>query len=453
MKWRNLSWILGACALVVTTTRSAFATEPLQAFLDRAKTHSFDAREMAATEQQRSAEAKVALGKLTPSFTARGVYTRNQEEVAATLPGRAPVPAMPAMNGMPATDAVPGTDPVRLVITPLNQLDAFFQLDVPIIDLANYHRYKAASALAESAAEQRGATTIDISRSVARAYYQFLGAGALLLSANESIRAAEANLKNVDDRRSAGAATDLDHERALASVARAQQDLADAELSAALAGRSLETLSGLSPTPGDVVEQDDLHAEGSLSAWLGQATDVPQERAARKLGEAAEQNRKAANRALLPTLTGSAQERITNATGFGGKNASYTLQLVLAWRLDYGTIATNDVQSAALEVQRVRVARTRRAAQDAVFEAFRRVESGLAKSRAARAQSAAAERAAELSTDRYNAGVATQLDVTQAQRDAFLATAARIQADADLAFARASLRLAAGVPVSDRRPR
>ena len=84
---------------------------------------------------------------------------------------------------------------------------------------------------------------------------------------------------------------------------------------------------------------------------------------------------------------------------------------------------------------------------------FRRVEAGVAKSRAARAQADAAARAASLSSDRYAAGVATQLDVTQAQRDAFLASAAKIQADADLAFARASLRLAAGVPVSDKRPR
>jgi outer membrane protein TolC len=430
MKWRNCSWILGAWALAFTAVRSASATEPLQAFLDRSKTHSFDAREAAATEQHRSAEANAALGKLTPSFTARGVYTRNQEEVTITLPMGPSV-----------------------VITPLNQLDAFLQLDVPIIDLANYHRYKAAQALTESAHEQRGATTIDVSRSVARAYYQFLGASALLRSANESIKAAEANLKNVDDRRSAGAATDLDHERAAASVSRAQQDLADAELSAALAGRSLETLSGLTPSVADGIEPDDLHSEGTLSGWLGSARETPQDRVARKLGEAVDHNRKAANRALLPTLSANAQERITNASGFGGRSASYTLQLVLLWKLDYGTIAGSDAQSAALEVQKVRVERTRRAAEDAVFEAFRRVEAGLAKSRAARAQSAAAERASSLAMDRYSAGVATQLDVTQAQRDAFLATAARIQADADLASARASLRLAAGVPVSDRRPR
>jgi len=414
---------------------SAQATQPLDAFLERAKTQSFDSREASATYQQRSSEADVALGKLIPSFTARGVYTRNQSEVAAELPVAA------------------GSPPVRLVITPLNQLDAFLQLDVPIIDLASYHRYKAGQALAASAAEQRGATNIDVSRSVAQAYYQFLGADSLVQSARESIKAAEANLKNVDDRRAAGAATDLDHERARAAVARAEQDLADAELGGALAARSLETLSGLSPTAAQGVPPDDLHTEGSLQNWLTLAGTTPTQRVADRLGEAAEQNRKAASRALLPTLSGSAQERITNATGFSGKTSTYTLLLTLNWRLDYGTVATRDAQSAALEVQRVRVERTKRASEDAAFAAFRRVEAGVVKSRAAQAQAEAATRAASLSADRYNAGVATQLDVTQAQRDAFLATAAKIQADADLAFARASLRLAAGVAVSDTRPR
>lgn len=432
-KLRNLSGLLVPALLLISS--GAGATQPLETFLERAKTQSFDSREASATYQQRGFEADAGLGKLLPVFTARGVYTRNEREVAAQLP---------VQNGAP---------PVRLVITPLNQLDAFLQLDVPIIDLASYHRYKAGRALAESASEQRGATNIDVSRSVAQAYYQFLGAAALVSSARESIKAAEANLKNVDDRRAAGAATDLDHERARAAVARAEQDLADAELGASLAGRSLETLSGLSPAPAEGVPEDDLHGEGSLQNWLALSASTPNQRVADKLGEAAEQNRKAASRALLPTLTGSAQERITNATGFSGKSSNYTLMLTLSWRLDYGTIATSDAQRAALEVQRVRVERTKRAAEDATFAAFRRVEAGVVKSRSAQAQAQAAARAAALSADRYSAGVATQLDVTHAQRDAFLASAAKIQADADLAFARASLRLATGVPVSDPRPR
>lgn len=432
MRKRNSTWIGVLWALAALLPGgAASATQPLEAFLERAKTHSFEAREATATAQQRSSEASSALGRLTPVFSARGVYTRNQEEVAAELPGL----------------------PERLVITPLDQLDAFLQLDVPILDLASYHRYKAASALAESAGEQRGATHVDVSRSVARAYYQLLGASSLVRSAEESIKAAQANLQNVENRRAAGAATELDRERAAASVARAEQDLADAQLGEALAARSLETLSGLTPTSPEALPEDDLRSEGSLKNWLALAGQTPQQQVARKLGEAAEHNRKAASRALLPTLSGSAQERITNATGFSGRNATYTLQLILAWRIDYGTLKQSDAQSAALEVQRVRVERTKRAAEDAAFEAFRRVEAGMVKSRAARAQAGAAARAAELSFDRYTAGVATQLDVTQAQRDAFLAAASRIQADADLAFARASLRLAAGVPVSDKRPR
>ena len=432
MKRLGIGWISGAAVCFVALSAGpARATQPLEAFLDRAKTQSFDAREATATARQRASEADAAVGKLTPSFSARGVYTRNQYESAVQLPGSAST----------------------LVITPLNQLDAFLQLDVPIVDLASYHRYKAASALAASATEQKGATTIDVARSVARSYYQFLGADSLVQSARESIKAAVANLKNVDDRRAAGAATDLDHERAAASVARAEQDLADAELSAALAGRALETLSGLTPAPAEAVVEDDLHGEGQLNGWLTLAATTPSQRVAQRLGEAAEQNQKAANRALFPTLAGSAQERITNATGFSGRTSAYTLQLVLSWRLDYATIASNDAQAAALDVQRVRVERTRRAAEDSAFEAFRRVEAGVVKSRAARAQASAAARAAALSAERYSAGVATQLDVTQAQRDAFLAAAAKIQADADLAFARASLRLASGVPVSDRRPR
>jgi len=55
-------------------------------------------------------------------------------------------------------------------------------------------------------------------------------------------------------------------------------------------------------------------------------------------------------------------------------------------------------------------------------------------------------RAEELAMARYQAGALTQLDVTQAQRDAFQAQASRIQADADLLYSRVLLRLTAGKP-------
>jgi outer membrane protein TolC len=56
--------------------------------------------------------------------------------------------------------------------------------------------------------------------------------------------------------------------------------------------------------------------------------------------------------------------------------------------------------------------------------------------------------ASEQARQRYQAGTATQLDLLQAQRDAFNADVARIQADADLVNARAQLRLSAGERLS-----
>ena len=56
----------------------------------------------------------------------------------------------------------------------------------------------------------------------------------------------------------------------------------------------------------------------------------------------------------------------------------------------------------------------------------------------------AASHAATQARDRYRAGTITQLDLLQAQRDAFNAEVSRIQADADLVNARAQLRLASG---------
>src|SRR5205085_1597148 len=138
---------------------------------------------------------------------------------------------------------------------------------------------------------------------------------------------------------------------------------------------------------------------------------------------------------LLPTLSFSGSERVTNATGFLlGNNAAYTLTLVAAWRLDVPTFATMRAARLQAEVARLREERTRLMAHDQIHEDWQRVRAGIAKGRAARAQSDAATLAARYATERYQNGAGTQLEVVQAQRDAYGAEVARIQADADLRF-------------------
>lgn len=413
---------LGAWASVGT----AGAVQPLSTFVEAAHTDSFDSREQDATSEQRVWEARAALGRLLPALTSRGVFTHNQ---------------YPA--GLPAGTFPGQTQP--LTITPQNQWDATFLLDVPLVDLAQYARYDQASHLSRAAELQKAAIDSDLERSVAQAYYTFVGASALVDAAEKSLANAEENMAYVTSRNQLGVATDLDRETARANLERTKQDLADANLIAITAARNLETLSGLSPSRVEQYPVDDLHPESPLASWI-KNTDTPFDRVQQELLLAANSGKKAANRSLLPTLGASAQERISNATGFAGRVSSYTLQAVLSWRLDYTTYSNARAQSAASDAQKVRAERSRRTVEDAVFDAYHRVETSIIKSSSARAQAEASEKAASLALERYKVGAITQLDVTQSQREAFQAQASRVKADADLALARIVLRLAAGAP-------
>ena len=404
----------------------AKAVQPLETFLSAARTHSFQAREQQARARQRNWEQKAALGRLLPSFSARGIYQRNQYEVAVQLPG---------------TEQ-------RLVISPYNQLDAILQLDVPLVDLANYYRYSQAQhfARAEALAQELVGTELD--QAVSGAYFSYVGAWALRESAHESVTMAEENATLVQARREVGVATELDVERARSNVERARRDLADAELVLSISARTLETITGVSPAPVRNYPNDDLRTEAPLQNWLAMR-DTPADRVQAERREAADDADRAARAAMLPTLGLVGQERLTNATGFAGRSSVYSIQAVLSWRLDYGSYATARAAAAATEVEQIRTEQVRRNVEDTIYEAYHRVEAGIAKSTAARAQAEAARHAAELALDRYQAGALTQLDVTQSQRELFQAQAARIQADADLALARIVLRVVAGRPATE----
>jgi outer membrane protein TolC len=413
-----------AFLLIFALAPAAHATQPLETFIAAARSHGYEAREQAAVVEQRGWEKEAALGRVLPSVSATGIYTRNQYE-AVIPPG-------------PIT-------PVELTITPQNQFDAVFALDVPIVDMAGFHRYGQAKHLARAAEAQRDLTAGEVDQVVARAYYAFIGASALVVAAERSLRSTEQNLAYVVTRHGAGVATELDLERAKANVERAKQDRTDAELLRTTAARNLETASSVTPSEVSEYPVDDLRPEAPLSQWLANR-DTPSDRLQGHLTRASASAKKAAAFALFPTLGASAQERISNASGFSGQASAYTLQAMLSWRGDYGTYANAQAQASAADAQTVRAERSRRYVEDDIFDAHERVRAGIVKSASARAQADAALRAERLAFARYQAGALTQLDVTQTQRDAFQAQAARIQADADLMYSRVVLRIAAGKP-------
>ncbi len=417
-------------AAMVMVPAPAWALQPLSTFLAGASERNPDARVARATIRQRDAESKEQLSKLLPAFSARGVYTRNQFEAVITLPGEAP-----------------------LTIIPTNQVDAYLQLDVPIVDLSQFARYDASKLTNELADASRELTDRQLKEKVIRAYYQLAATSALIRSANTSLEASQKNSDFVKNRLSAGVIADLDLQRALANVEGARQDVANAELSRVLAVRSLETLARVHPETPTSFPEDDLHEEAPLATWLDHGREnLPELRVAEAQVAISDANFRANKYAFLPSLAAQGVERVTNATGFTGHAVFYTLTATLSWRFDLNVIAQKNASEAAADVTAAQADGTRRATEDAIVEAWSRIAANIAKARAARAQLRATHAAATLTEDRYGIGAATQLDVTQAQRDDFAADVARIQADLDLVQARAILRLASGVPITDGSP-
>jgi outer membrane protein TolC len=422
---------LAACTF---SARPALALQPVTEFLEHARIWNPQNRAAHATTDQRDAEVGVSTGGLLPNFSAAGTYTRNEYEV--TFAGLLPPGLLPAS----AASTIAGT-----VIQPQDQLDANVLLTVPLINIANWDRRAAAkAALVGSRADEEN-TDLTVQKSVIRDYYTLLADEAVLLSATKNVEVAEHNVSLARDRKESGTGSELDVQRALADRAKAEQSVTAAELAVTNTRRDLYSLSGLVAEPSSGFPEDDLHEEEPLPIWTGKAESVPAVKSATANRQSAEEGARAARTGWLPTVQATAQEKFTNATAFsGGHSAFYLLQLGATWKLDTTILPQIRAQNAAAAAARANEDRSRLAAEDAVFRDWQQIRADIESARSSRAQVAATKLAASLAVDRYENGVATQLDVLQARQDAFSADVARIQADADLAYARLALRIDAG---------
>jgi outer membrane protein TolC len=421
MMLRLTGVLLAACA------PAALALQPLEQFIEAAKKQNPDNAEAVAGMEQQAALADATLGRALPSVSARGTYTRNQYQVAL-----GPLPAF-GLNE-------------RTFLQRFNQLDAFFTANVPLVDVSTFVRIAAAHTSANSAVAQMKATRLQVESAVVQGYFQLVANQALVSASQRALDVAKENLALTQARLETGKAAALDVERARAEVERQAQLLTAAQLQVELAARALQSASGVTPDlTSQLTLEDDLRTEAPLDTFQRPDTDLPQMVVAIQSRKASEQQATAQRLSLVPTLSGNASEHVTNAAGFVGQPWSYMATLNLTWQLDYTTISNIRVQDAAVGVARAREQRAHLSVHDAIHRAWETVASSIARSRSARAQQEASVHASKLAQDRYEAGAATQLDLLQAQRDAFSAEVSRIQADADLANSRLQLRLAAAI--------
>ncbi|WP_235969393.1 TolC family protein [Anaeromyxobacter diazotrophicus] len=418
----------------VMAAAHASALQPLEEFLRGARASGADDAEARALHRQAGADAQGALGRALPRLSLRGTYTRNQYETDVDLPA--------AGGGTPAT----------VTITPKGQLDGSATLDVPLVNLATFAGIAAARTGARAAGIAAAATDLRVQAQVAQDYYQLVANVSLVGSSKRALEVARASLQTAERLHAAGSVPLLDVDRAGGEVERDVQQVAAAELQVALVARALASASGVTPElDREVTLADDLHEEPPLERFQPPDDHLPSLAAAIERRVSAEQLATAQRLALVPSLSASITERGTNATGFSGREFYWQGVVALTWSFDLTTVANIRSQDAAADAARAREQRARLAARDDIHATWRTVATDIARSRSARVQAQVNARAAQLALERYQAGTATQLDLLQAQRDAFAADAGRIQADADLVNARAQLRIAAGVSLLEPR--
>jgi outer membrane protein TolC len=418
----SVKWPLVFLALVLLVLPDqAFALQPLEEFFAAARTASMDQQEAALLASQQEAQARAMRDHLLPSLSFNGTWSRNQYEAV--------------LNEGTAAE---------IVVQPRDGLSGSALVSIPIVDLSTWASVRASNDTARAAHHATEDTSLVVNRLVAQSYYQLAGIEALLLSTKQTLFVAEENQEHILARREEGSATDLDVARATVEVEGARRDLADLDLSALLARRTLTTLTGLTPS-GEVQDvSDDLHEETPLGEWEKKVDALPAVRAAALQVLAAEHQSRASWLGMAPSLSASAIEEATNSAGFVGHSTYYTAMATLSWKLGLSTAAQARIQDLAAAIAQVQLDRVRQAAMDSIHESWQRVRMGLLRSRAARAQAEAARLATQSASERYAAGAGTQLELIQAQRDLSSAEAARIQADADLALDRILLRLSVG---------
>jgi outer membrane protein TolC len=430
-------------AVCTSAPHPALALQPVTEFLAHAKTWNPQNRAAQATTAQRNAEVDVSTGNLLPNVSATAFYTRNQYEVTTgSLFSSTPVTMM-------AGQTIP-----NLVIQPQDQFDGNVILTVPIINIVNWDRRAAVKATLDGARADEASTELAVEKSVLRDYYNLLGDEAVLLSATKNLDVAQHHLQLARDRKESGTGSELDIQRALADRAKAEQTVTAAQLGVTNTRRDLYSLTGIKAEAASVFPDDDLHEEGQLESWMSGADKVPSVKSAEASRLSAEAGVRAVNTGWLPTVSGTAEEKFTNATAFaGGHSAFYLLQLTANWKLDTTLAPQIRAQNAAASAARANEEQARHVAEDTVFRDWQQIRADIETARSSRAEVVATQLAASLAEDRYESGVATQLDVLQARQDAFAADVARIQADADLAYARVALRLDAGQLDAVKEPR
>ena len=335
------------------------------------------------------------------------------------------------------------------LVGPFNIFDAHVKIAARIIDVAAYRRYRAARQGFVVSDVERQQTENEVAAAVATLYVALQRAEASIDASRANVELPQKLFELAQDQRKAGVAPAIDSTRANVALARQQQLLLVAENRRDAARIALARAIGLDFAAG-LELTDPLREEPEPLLSLDEGLALARQR--RPELRAASERRRQADLALsadraerLPSLAAQFQ---------GGYNGNHLRDL--DWNRVYGATVSIPIFTGGLLGSRIAEAESRRRetliqerdterqVEQDIRQALLNFESARTRVRVAQENERLARQELEYARDRFSNGVASSIEVDNAQASLTLAQDDRISALADEAQARFDMSRATG---------
>ena len=406
------------------------AAEPAALALDEAL-EQLDQRSVAiqqsrARADEASAVVRQATAPLLPTLGANGTYTRNSDDRRLTLP--------PAMGGG------------EIIMQATQQWSAGGQLRVPLVVPSGWWELSAAREVARAAGATAEAARSQIRTAFVQAAHLATAAEEVLLASERAVESATEHERSAQRRVAAGTSPPLDHLRAQTERIRRESDLAKARAELERGRLALGILLGRDAPVRVKVPASEPGAPAAAPLVERALTLRPELAAVRAQADAARAQLDSAKARLAPQLSGTVAAFVSDVPYVTGETTGWRATLDLTWALydggfRYGKRRQAEAQLAAAaasaEGARLQVIQE-------VEDAARDVAVATERLRLAEQQRRLAADAAGSAKRSFEAGVASSLDVVDANDRLYQADVGLAEARARLGIARAALSRAAG---------
>ncbi len=383
-----------------------------------------------ARSDEASAVARQAMAPLLPSIVATGSYTRNAGEARLDLA---------ALLGRPGAP--------EIILQPEQQLTVGGALRVPLVVPSGW--WDLAAAL--DAARAAGATTEAARRQIRTGFEQaaHLSAAAeeVVLASERAVESATEHERSAARRVAVGTSPPLDHLRAQTERIRRESDLARARADLGRSRLALGVLIGRAEPVRVAVPTAATVAAPDAAPLVVQALEHrPELAAARAQADGAQAQLDSARARLAPQLSGSLSAFASDVPYITQERQGWRATLDLTWALYDGGYRYGKRRQANAQLAGARAATegVRLQVVQEVQDSVRDVVVATERLRLAEQQRKLAADAAGSAKRSFEAGVASSLDVVDANDRLYQADVGLAEAHARLGVARAALARAAG---------